>query len=68
MSSKIKWASRTTWVGIVTLLAGLVAAVFDGETIRPIGDVFPLLFGGKVLAGLGMIVGRAALDTRTASR
>lgn len=68
MNTKIKWNSRATWVGIVTLAAGLVEAVFGTDSIRPIAAMIPLLLGGKVLGGLAIIFGRAAIDPRTASK
>jgi len=68
MNMKIKWNSRATWVGIVTLGAGLVEAVFDHESIRPLAAIIPLLLGGKVLGGLAIIFGRAGMDPKTASK
>lgn len=52
--------TKTFWIGVVTLLAGIIEACFSA------GDEFSfslttLISSEKVLLGLGMITGRHAL-------
>jgi len=52
--------TKTFWIGIVTLAAGIIEACFsDGEQFS--FSLTTLLSSEKVLLGLGMITGRHAL-------
>lgn len=57
--------TKTFWVGVVSILAAIVAAVFGGnETIDSVNVVEAgkaLLSDEKLYVGLGFITGRAAL-------
>ncbi len=44
---------KTTWVGIISILAGVIEGLFDGDW----GSA-----STKVLAGLAMVTGRHALQ------
>lgn len=47
------WKTKTFWVGIVTVLAGLIKGIFDGNWS---GENMLLILGGA-----GMITGRHAV-------
>ena len=51
-TTKPLWKLKTTWVGILMVLAGVVQAVFDRDWAAA---------GDKVLAGLALIAGRDAI-------
>jgi len=50
---------KTFWVGAVTILAGLIEALFAGESFAWPG--FAAIVNAKVITGLALITGRDAL-------
>ena len=55
--------TKTFWVGLIALLTGMVGVFFPGDTFHyeGVGQLLTLVMNEKVLLGLGLITGRAAV-------